>query len=44
MKFGYQHLCSELAIIRPTNHGAQQELCFNKSFTGNCTILTGIPT
>jgi len=43
MKFGCQHFCSELAINRPTNHGAQQELCFNKSFKRNCTISTGIP-
>jgi len=26
------------------NRGAQQEIsCFNKSFKGNCTILTGTP-
>ena len=25
------------------NRGAQQEICFNKSFKRNCTISTGIP-
>jgi len=40
MKFGCQQLCSEPAIN--TNYGAQQELCFNKSFKRNYTISIGI--
>jgi len=40
MKFGCQQFCSEPAIN--TNYGAQQELCFNKSFKRNYTISTGI--
>jgi len=40
MKCGRQQFCSEPAIN--TNCGAQQELCFNKSFKINYTISTGI--
>jgi len=32
-----------LAVKINGNRGAQQEICFNKSFNRNCTILTGIP-
>jgi len=32
-----------LAVKINGNRGAQQEICFNKSFKINCTISTGIP-
>jgi len=32
-----------LAVKINGNRGAQQEICFNKSFKRNCTISTGIP-
>jgi len=32
-----------LAVKINGNRGAQQEICFNKSFKRNCTVPTGIP-
>jgi len=32
-----------LAVKINGNRGAQQDICFNKSFKRNCTISTGIP-
>jgi len=32
-----------LAVKINGNRGAQQEICFNKSFKRHCTIPTGIP-
>jgi len=34
---------TKLAVKINENRGAQQEICFNKSFKRNCTISTGIP-